>query len=261
MENRDPTRALYYRLNGQALGAKVILWPEAAVPELANQVPRYLGQVMRESRERDSDVVMGILRMDERNEDVYNSMLALAEPIQYYDKRHLVPYSEFFPVPEWVRGILQRLDLPYSDITHGRENQPPLHAGGLNIAATICYEDAFGNAQRPVLREADVLANVTNDAWFGHSPARYQHFQMTRMRAIEARRFLMRAANDGVSAIVAPDGKVVTRAVEFAAAVLRGTVTPRRGLTPYARYGDWPALGLAVLGLSLSLYAARRRQA
>lgn len=257
--NRDPTRALYQRLNGEALGARLIVWPEAAVTELANQIPRYLGEVMRASQERGSDVVLGILRMDDRTEDVYNSMLALAKPIQYYDKRHLVPYSEFFPVPGWVRGILQRLDLPYSDITHGREAQAPLQAGGLKLGATICYEDAFGNAQRAVLAQADVLVNVTNDAWFGHSPARYQHFQMTRMRALEARRDLIRAANDGVSALVGPDGRVVQSATEFQPAVLRGTVTPRGGLTPYARLGDGPVLAAALLALAASLVAARRR--
>jgi apolipoprotein N-acyltransferase len=257
--NRDPTRELYRRLNGEALGARLIVWPEAAVTELANQIPRYLGEVMRESQERGSDVVMGILRMDDRSEDVYNSMLALSAPIQFYDKRHLVPYSEFFPVPDWVRGILQRLDLPYSDITHGREGQPPLAAAGLKLGATICYEDAFGDAQRAVLTEADALVNVTNDAWFGHSPARYQHFQMTRMRALEARRWLIRAANDGLSAIIGPDGRVVQSATEFQPAVLRGTVTPLGGLTPYARWGDGPVLAAVALLLAASLVAARRR--
>ena len=257
--NRDPTRQLYHDLNNEALGAKLILWPEAAVTELANQIPQYLGQVLRESRLRGSDVVMGILRMDDRGEDVYNSMLALTSPLQFYDKQHLVPYSEYFPVPDWVRGVLQRLDLPYSDITHGAADQPPLHAGGLNIGATICYEDAFGHALRGVLRQADVLANVTNDAWFGRSPARYQHFENTRMRAIEAQRWLIRAANDGISAIVGPDGKVVQSATEFQPAVLRGTVTPRRGLTPYARFGDWPVLAAAVLALLASFMAGRLR--
>lgn len=259
ISNRDPTRDLYHELNTQALGAQLILWPEAAVTELANQIPQYLGQVYSESRAHGSDVVMGILRMDDRSQEVYNSMLALTKPLQFYDKQHLVPYSEYFPVPEWVRGVLERLDLPYSDITHGAANQPPLRAGGLNIAATICYEDAFGHAMRAGLRDADVLANVTNDAWFGRSPARYQHFQITRLRAMEARRWLIRAANDGVSALVAPDGTVAQRATEFQPTVLRGTVTPRRGLTPYARFGDWPVLAAAVLALLASLVASRRR--
>ena len=259
VNNREATRELYHRLNNEALGARLILWPEAAVTELANQIPQYLEQIRSESRQQGSDVVLGILRMDERGENIYNSMLALSDPPQFYDKRHLVPYSEFFPVPDWVRGVLQRLDLPYADITHGADNQLPVRAGGMQLAATICYEDTFGHAQRAASGAADVLVNVTNDAWFGHSPARYQHFQMSRMRAMEVRRWLIRSANDGVSALVAPDGKVSARAAEFRPAVLRGTVTPRRGLTPYARFGDWPVLGAAVLALLASLAGGRFR--
>jgi apolipoprotein N-acyltransferase len=252
LENRQPTRDIYHDLNQQALGARLILWPESALTELANQMTRYLADTYRSAHANGSDVVMGVLRVADNGEDVYNSMLALTEPLAFYDKRHLVPYSEYFPVPEWVRGWLQRLNLPYSDISKGAELQPVLRAGGLQIAATICYEDAFGSAQRRVLDEADVLANVTNDAWFGHSAARYQHFQISRMRAIEAQRFLLRAANDGVSAVVGPRGEVVQQAAEYRRAVLRGTVTPRRGLTPYARAGNWPVLLLASLGLALA---------
>lgn len=252
LANRLPTRDIYRTLNQQALGARLILWPESAVTELANQITRYLADIYRVSHSAGSDVVLGVLRVADNGEDVYNSMLALTEPLAFYDKRHLVPYSEYFPVPEWVRGWLQRLNLPYSDISKGAEHQPVLHAGGLNIAPTICYEDAFGTAQRAMLREADVLANVTNDAWFGHSSARYQHFQISRMRAIEAQRYLLRAANDGVSAVVGPRGEVVQRASEYRQAVIRGTVTPRRGLTPYARTGDWPVLVLAALTLIIA---------
>src|ERR1019366_8346696 len=82
---------------------------------------------------------------------------------------------------------------------------------------------------------ARLLVNVTNDAWFGHSWARYQHFQIARMRAIEAQRPLVRAANDGGSALVGARGEVLARASEFERMVLRGTVQPRAGLPPYAR--------------------------
>jgi apolipoprotein N-acyltransferase len=252
LANRQPTRDIYRELNEQALGARLILWPESAVTELANQITRYLADIYRRSSSSGSDVVLGVLRVADNGEDVYNSMLALTQPLAFYDKRHLVPYSEYFPVPEWVRGWLQRLNLPYSDISKGAENQPVLHAGGLSIAATICFEDAFGSAQRSVLGEAEVLANVTNDAWFGHSSARFQHFQISRMRAIEAQRYLLRAANDGVSAVVGPRGEVVQRAPEYQQAVIRGTVTPRRGLTPYAMTGDWPILALSALALILA---------
>jgi apolipoprotein N-acyltransferase len=256
--NREAIRGTYERLNATALGARLIVWPEAAIPELADHVPQFLARTFREANLRGSDVVMGVLRLGTGNNQVYNSVLALTAPVAFYDKRHLVPYSEYFPVPEWVRGLLQRLDLPYSDISQGSEQQPPLQAGGLSLAPTVCYEDAFGNAQRRLSGASDVLLNVTNDGWFGHSPARYQHFQMTRLRAIEAQRYLIRAANDGVSAVIGPRGEVLVRATEYEQTVMSGTVRARRGLTPYLRIGDWPLLAMAGLATALALLNTRR---
>ena len=260
VENRQHTRDLYHDLNEQALGARLILWPESAVTDLAEQIPRYLADIYATSRVRNSDVVMGILRLGDDRNTVYNSMLALTDPLAFYDKRHLVPYAEYFPVPQGVRNWLERMNLPYSDISRGAEGQSAIAAGGLRIAATICYEDAFGNAQRRILRQADVLANVTNDAWFGHSQARYQHFQISRMLAVQSQRFLLRSANDGVSAVVGPRGEVLQSAPEYQRAVIRGTVTPRRGLTPYAMVGDAPVVLAACLVLLLSLVAGLRRR-
>src|SRR6202008_2519989 len=132
----------------------------------------------------------------------------------WYDKRHLVPFGEFFPVPDFVRSWLRLRSLPYSDFTRGADAQPPLAAGGLKLAATICYDDAYGSAQLAALREADSLVNVTNDAWFGHSSARHQHLQIARMRSIEAGRYTIRAANDGISAVIGARGEVIARAPE-----------------------------------------------
>ncbi len=94
----------------------------------------------------------------------------------------------------------------------------------MHLAPSICYEDAFGSAQLDLVKRSDLLVNVTNDAWFGHSPARYQHLQISRMRALEADRYLLRAANDGVSAIIGPRGDLISVAPEYRSAVLRGTV-------------------------------------
>ena len=91
---------------------------------------------------------------------------------------------------------------------------------------------------------------MTNDAWFGHSSARHQHFQITRMRAIEAGRYLVRAANDGISGVIGPHGEVVARAPEFTPYVLKSAVTPRRGLTPYACVGNWPIVSLCAAALA-----------
>jgi apolipoprotein N-acyltransferase len=105
-----------------------------------------------------------------------------------------------------------------------------------------------------VLPSADALVNVTNDAWFGHSSARHQHFQISRMRALEAGRYMIRAANDGISGVIGPRGEVVARAPEFTQYVLKSSVTPRRGLTPYASVGNWPIVSLCTGVLAWGLW-------
>ncbi len=251
-----PTRDLYARLTAQGYGARLILWPEAALLQLANEIPQYLGQLYSAARAHGSDLVMGILRADTGGQ-YYNSIMTLADHVSFYDKHHLVPFGEYFPVPDFVRHWLALMDLPYSDFTAGPPRQPPVAAGGTVFAQSICYEDAYGSDNLAAIARADLLVNVTNDAWFGHSWARYQHFQIGRMRAIEARRPLVRAANDGVSALVGERGEVLAVAAEYQPTVLTGTVQPRAGLPPYVRLGNIPMIVLALLGAGLAI--GRRR--
>jgi apolipoprotein N-acyltransferase len=258
LANREPTMALYRQLNDQTPGARLIVWPEAAIPELANEIAQYLAAIQASAHTRDADVVMGVVRLGDDGVDYYNSILALSSGVAFYDKRHLVPFAEYFPVPPFVRSWLRLMSLPYSDFASGSARQEPLAAGGLRLAPSICYEDAFGSAQLQLAARSDALVNVTNDAWFGHSPARYQHLQISRMRALEVGRFLLRAGNDGVSAIIGPRGELVAVAPEYRSAVLRGTVVPRGGLSPYTRVGNWPVV---LLAMSAGAVASYRRRA
>jgi apolipoprotein N-acyltransferase len=259
LDNRGPTRDLYQRLNEQALGARLIVWPEAAIPELANEMADYLAQIQSRSRERGSDVVMGAVRLGEDGVNYYNSIIALTDGVAFYDKRHLVIFAEYFPVPAFVRRWLRLMNLPYSDFAPGSAEQKPLVAAGLGVAPSICYEDAYGSAQFALVRRSALMVNVTNDAWFGHSPARYQHLQISRMRALEAGRYLLRAGNDGVSAIIGPKGQLVAVAPEYRPTVLRGTVEARDGLSPYTRAGNWAVMTL-MAGAAAGAGFRRRRQ-
>ncbi len=152
------------------------------------------------------------------------------------------------------------MSLPYDDLTRGADDQPVLTAAGQKLGLTVCYEDAYGSAQLPVLSQATLLVNVTNNAWYGDSTAPHQHLQIARMRALEAGRFLVRAANDGITAVIGPRGGIVARLPQFEEAVLRASVQPMTGLTPYARWGNYPVvagLGLALLAAMLRRRAAR----
>ena len=256
LDNREPTMRLYQSLNDQALGARLIVWPEAAIPELANEIAPYLAEIQGSSRAHGADVLMGVVRLGDNGVDYYNSILALTTGVAFYDKRHLVPFAEYFPVPAFVRSWLRLMSLPYSDFRAGVDGQAPLLAGGMRLAPSICYEDAFGSAQLALVARSELLVNVTNDAWFGRSPARFQHLQISRMRAIEAGRFLLRAGNDGVSAIIGPHGELSAVAPEYRSAVLRGTVVPRSGLSPYVRSGNWAVI---LLALAAAAGSVRRR--
>jgi apolipoprotein N-acyltransferase len=248
--NQDTILKLYRELTEKTLGTQLIVWPESAVPDLANNQIDYISELYHETRARNSALVFGVLRESDAGEHYFNSVLALDNKVSWYDKDHLVPFAEFFPVPDLVRSWLRLMSLPYSDFTRGGTNQPPLSAAGLELGTTVCYEDAYGSAMLGVLRQANALVNVTNDAWFGHSTARYQHFQIARMRALEAGRYLIRAANNGVSGIIGPHGEVIALAPEFQTYVLHSSVMPRSGLTPYARVGNWLIVLLATGALA-----------
>ena len=264
-DNLESILGVYQRLTRDAHGAALIVWPESAVPDLANNHIDYYRDVYAEASAHGSALMMGTLREEENTktgeEEFFNSILVMdrATPgVGWYDKHHLVPFTEFVPVPGFVRQWLKLMTLPYSDFNRGAAEQPPLEAAGQRIAASVCYEDAYGSTQLPALRTATLLVNVTNDAWFGHSSARYQHLQISRMRAMEAGRPMVRAANDGVSAVIGHRGEIVKTAPEYEANVMRADVQPRIGLTPYARTGNWLVVCISLVFGLASAYLGRR---
>jgi apolipoprotein N-acyltransferase len=251
----EHTMNLYLDLTRPHLGADIIVWPESAIPSLESSVRGYLDYVSALAQSRGSSLVSGLVRRDPQSGDYYNAMAAWSPAEQWYYKRHLVPFGEFFPVPAAVRDWMRLMNLPYSDFAAGTEAQVPLTAGGEALAPTICYEDAYGAEQRSLARSSTLLVNVTNDAWFGDSSAPHQHLDISRMRSLETGRPMLRATNDGVTALIAHDGSVLGSLPQFRPGVLTGTVRPRTGLTPYLRAGNWPVLALLWIGL----YAGFRR--
>ncbi|MGH8130539.1 MAG: apolipoprotein N-acyltransferase [Steroidobacteraceae bacterium] len=260
VENRDATLQRFRELNREALGARIIVWPESAIPMLAHEAQVFLEGIRRESHAHHSDVMIGLLRFDFESGEIRNGLYSMSESGDgWYYKRRLVPFGEFFPVPQAVRSWMRLNSLPYYDMTPGGDDQQALTAGGERLAATICYEDAYGSDQLGGLADATLLVNVTNNAWFGDSAAPHQQLQMARFRAREAGRWLMRSTSNGITAVIAPDGTVTARAPQFEPAVLESTVQPRTGLTPYAHTGNWPILSFSFLLLVIFVVARLRR--
>jgi apolipoprotein N-acyltransferase len=141
-----------------------------------------------------------------------------------------------------------------SGFSAGPDRQPLLEAAGQKIAAAICYEDIFGEELIQSLPQASLLVNATNNAWYGNSFAPHQHLEMSRLRALETGRYMLRVTTNGVSAIIDSYGKIQGRSPQFKTHVLKGEAVPRRGATPYVLYGNWPVLSL----LGLMLLAAVR---
>jgi apolipoprotein N-acyltransferase len=228
---------------------------------LAGDLQDYLRRLQEQGRTHGADFAIGLVNYSTDTRQYHNGILVLSgsgKEDGWYYKRHLVPFGEYFPVPAFVRSWMRLMSLPYDDITPGKEHQPVLSAAGQRLGLTICYEDAFGSRQLETLRDATMLINVTNNAWYGDSTAPHQHLQIARMRALEAGRYLVRAANDGITAVIGPRGNIVASLPQFQEAVLRADVQPMIGLTPYARMGNYPVVTGAGLLLALALW--RRRQ-
>jgi apolipoprotein N-acyltransferase len=247
-----PTLSLYRNSLAEHSQSQLIVWPEVAIPSLLDLVDSYVEALQDDLRPARQSLLFGILERDLAEKKVYNSVVLLdGTTRQIYRKRHLVPFGEYFPVPDFVREWMRLMSLPNSDISAGAAVQALLTtAGGHKLAVAICYEDAYGAEQLSALPEASILINVSNDAWFGDSIAPHQHLEIARMRALEVGRPVVRATNTGISAFIAANGSVATRAPQFDTAAITSRVIPRQGLTPYARFGNTPVilLMLGVLG-------------
>jgi apolipoprotein N-acyltransferase len=172
-----------------------------------------------------------------------------------YDKNHLVPFGEF--VPPGFRWFVDQMHIPLGDFGRGLAQQPLLRHENQFIAFNICYEDLFGEALADqVRRGAQVLINVSNIAWFGDSHALPQHLVIARMRALELGRPMLRATNTGITASIGPDGKVLAQLASNKAGNLDVEVASTQGLTPFARFGNWPFLIGALLLMGIGCWLA-----
>ena len=239
--------------------AKLTVLPEAALPMFIAEVPAdYLEAMGQLAARQDGDLLFGIVTGDRSR--YANSVVGLgASGKQRYDKSHLVPFGEF--VPPGFAWFMDKVRIPMSNFTPGEKTQAHFLVDGRKIAVNICYEDVFGEEIIRALPEAALLVNVSNVAWFGESLAPAQHLQIARMRALETGRMILRATNTGITAIIGADGEVLAALPPFTRAALTGEVLAYAGSTPFARWGNGPAVAATFLLLAfarLARFAARR---
>ncbi len=250
----------YLALTRQHLDSDLIVWPETAIPAFYDQVAEdFLAPLRAELQAQGVSLVTGIPVLDRKHWRYYNAVISLETPGAFYYKRHLVPFGEYLPLRDWLAGVLSFLPVPQADFSAGGARQPLLHAAGYPVGASICYEVAFGEELIATLPQAAYLINVSNDAWFGDSLAPPQHEEMARMRARETERYLLRATNTGISAIMDDAGRILARSPQFEEATVTHSVQPRKGATPYVRWGNWPVVIASTLLLLLLAAVAKRR--
>jgi len=255
---RVPSLNLYLEMTASVPDSRIVVWPETAVPAFDSEVESSLLQPLdAQMRAQGRDVLLGIVAGKDRAE-YYNAMLSLGvSGRDHYHKRHLVPFGEYLPFDRWTRPLLDFLRIPMSDFSPGGNGKPLIRLAGYPVGIDICYEDAYGDEIIRALPEAALLINASNDAWFGDSLAPHQHLEIARMRALETGRFLLRATNTGISAIIDERGGLQGTAPQFEKAVLTDKVVPMSGSTPFAFWGNAAVIVLAGLMLVLGVWRQR----
>jgi apolipoprotein N-acyltransferase len=264
-EFRATTFDRYLRLVEQTRGRLVVL-PESAFPMFSDEVPdTVLLSLIRIASARNGDVLLGLFTAlpPEAGGDeprYFNTVVALGDSdLQFYRKNHLVPFGETIPLKPVIGWFVRSvLNIPLADQARGGATQAALNVAGQRVAVNICYEDAFGRELIHGARQAGILVNVTNDAWYGRSIAALQHNQIAAARALELGRPMLRATNTGITSSIGHDGRELARLPWFTTGVLEVTVTGRTGETPYLQTGDWPALVLSLLLIAGGVLRARR---
>ncbi|MBK1736016.1 apolipoprotein N-acyltransferase [Halorhodospira abdelmalekii] len=259
---REVIRRGYAQMTWAHLGADLIVWPETALPELYEQVaPNFLEPLAQRVRQAGGLLITGIPYREPGVADapLYNSVAVFGDETSFYRKRHLVPYGEYVPFRDLFGRSLDFLGAPMADYRRGPVPEAIPATDALRLGVTICYEAAYPRAVARGAKGAHLLVNVSNDAWFGDSLAPHQHLQKARQRAAETRRWMLRATNTGISAVIDPYGRVVAVGPQFIATSVVADVELRSGQTPYVTYGDIPLLMVlaAVLG-GVALLAHRR---
>jgi apolipoprotein N-acyltransferase len=252
----------YAELTQQSKGARLIIWPETAAPFFFVRTPDFTAKVQDIVKKSGAYLLFGApaWELTKEGERYFNRAYLLTprgEVAGYYDKAHLVPYGEYVPLQR-IFFFIPKMVPMIGDFAEGPVGATLSMPEG-PVGVLICFESIFPYLARAQVKNgARLLVNITNDAWFGETSAPYQHMSMAVIRAVEGRVSLARSANTGISAFIAPDGKILwTSALNIAAAhTVELPWLP--GGSIYTRFGDIFAWACTVLSVLIFVLARRR---
>lgn len=247
--------------------SNLVIWPETALSDFFHQSREDVLLPLQDwAKEANASLLVGGFYYNRDKEAVYNAIMAIgdghdvekavATGEHIYGKQHLVPFSEYIPLLKYLRFLEKVIKLPYDNVTPWAGTNT-LTVAGQPVRLSICYEDVYAEEMIKGLPEASMLVNVSNDGWFTGSIEPAQHAQIARMRALEAGRFLVRATNNGVSAIINEKGKVLFTAPQYTPTVITGFAVPMSGATPYVKVGNWVIVPLMLLLFGVPAFLLR----
>lgn len=258
-DNIEKTLERYHAMI-TAESADLIVTPETAVPIYLHQVPKtWYEKLEQYSVQTKTTLAIGI-PIAENIYSFTNSLLVVSseseKPHHFsyrYDKHHLVPFGEF--IPTGFRWFMNLMHMPLGDFKRGTNDQAPFPVKGQWILPNICYEDIFGeeiayqirSAHKQDLPEPTLMLNLSNIAWFGNSLALPQHLQISRMRAIEMQRPMLRSTNTGVTAIIDAKGNIQGELPYYTLGTLEVTIQGYQGMTPYIILGNALAIVVTII--------------
>lgn len=258
----------YFALSEPVFNNDLIVWPETAMTLWHDQFEHYQQPLDKQAKHTHTTVITGIPYRqhiaDSQTTIMHNSVVALGTGSGLYHKQKLVPFGEFVPLAAYLRGLIPFFDIEMSSFLAGNANQALLQGSyqrnaqnhTYQIAPFICYEIAYPILVSQMARQAQLLITISNDAWFGDSIGPKQHMALAQMRALETERYLVRATNTGISAVVNDKGHIIARLKTNVEGVVSAEVQLKQGQTPFMRWGVYPLLIFSALVLLLAF--ARR---
>lgn len=221
-------------------GSDLVVWPETSIPFGINIAKKIEAMLKSLANSLGNDLLFGTVHVED-GDKFYNSAYLINKNgliSGFYNKVHLVPFGEYTPLKEYI-PFFEKITATGGNFAPGASHSPIKSSIG-NIGVLICYEGIFPRISLETVRKnAHVLVNLTNDAWYDRTSAPFQHLVFYVFRAIETNRFILRAANTGISAIIDNKGRIRSKTLIFEDAVLKGAFFLLNNKTFYVRHGDW----------------------